>query len=349
MRNPTIRLRDPRRSASGVTAGLAFLFCLQVVAASAAGAQQEPLVPELPPLPPRELPSVVARVNGEEVSRQELLAQAETMRIQAIQAGAGDPGNSEQFLSMVLDALISERLVVDDTQTRGTGPSEAEIEERVKAVVEAYGGDEGFDKALKAQGLDRQYVRRQVTHTLSFDQMMNNEIKPTIEIGEDAIAAYYESNKDNMKVPMLYKLRRILKQVPKEAGAEAEQAARSQLEALRQQAIGGADFAALAKAHSDDEGTREQGGEIPWFPLTGKGGSFETLIAGLEVGQVSEVVETDIGMFLLRLEDRRPERLQTLEEAREQIVNVLSAAEARRVIQGRVQRLRADAKVEVLM
>ncbi len=344
-----LRLRDTRRSTSGLTTGMAFLCCLLLVAANAAGAQQAPQAPKLPPLETGELPDVVARVNGVDVTRQELLAQAETMRLQALQAGAGDPGKSEQFLSMVLDALISERLVVADARTRGTGPSEAQIEERLKAVVAAYGSEEGFDRALKSQGLDRQYVRRQVTQTLSFDQMMNNEIKPAIKIGEDAITGYYERYKDKMKVPTLYKLRRIMKQVPAGAGAEARQAARSQLEAVRQQAVGGADFATLAKEHSDDEGTREQGGELPWFPLTGRGGDFESLIAGLEVGQVSEVVETEVGMFLLRTEGLQPERIKTLEEAREEIVNVLAATEARRVIQGRVESLRGAAKVEILM
>ena len=338
-----------RHTASGITAGLALSICLQLMAANVAGAQQAPRPPQLPPLAADELPDVVARVNGEEIHKQELLAQAETMRLQAFQAGAGDPAKSEQFLSMVLDALISERLVVAESQARGTGPSEAEIDERVKAVITAYGGDEGFERALTAQGLDRQYVRRQVKQTLSFDHMMNNEIKPTIEIGEEAIQAYYDKFKDNMKVPVLYKVRRIMKRIPEGAGDEAGQAARAQLEALRQQAESGADFATLAKEHSDDEGTREQGGEIPWFPLTGRGGSFETLIAELEVGQLSEVVETNVGMFLLRLEETRPERTKTLEEAREEIVNVLAATEARRVIQGRVQRLRADAKVEILM
>ncbi len=330
---------------------LTLFICLQLLMPIAASGQQAPAAPASPAAPSgtAELPDVVARINGEEISKQELLAQAQTMRSQAVQVGAGDPAQSEQFLSMVLDALISERLVHNDSQSRGVGPSAAQIDERVQAVIKAYGGEEGFDKALKAQGLDRQYVQRQVTQTLSFDHMMENEIKPGIEIGEDAIVAYFQRNKDKGKVPTLYKLRRIMKQVPPDAGAEARQAARSQLEAVRQQALGGADFAALAKEHSDDEGTRDKGGEIPWFPLTGRGGDLETLIAGLEVGQVSEIIETQVGMFLMRAEDRKPERPKTLEEAREEIVSGLSAAEARRVIQGRVERLRADAKIEVLM
>ncbi len=339
-----------RRFTSGVTAGLAFFFCLQLVAANTAGAQPTPPAPQPEAF---ELPEIVARVNGEGITRQELRAQAEIMRSQAVQAGQSDPGQTRQFLTVVLDAMISERLVYADSKSRGVGPSEAAIDKGVQDVIAAYQGEEGFERVLKAQGLDRGYVRKQVSQSLSFDHMMNQEIKPGIEVGEEAVQAFYDQNKDTMKVPVLYRVRRIMKRIPTGAGAEIGEAVRTQLEALRQQAIDGADFAALAKEHSDDEGTREQGGEIPWFPLTGRGGRLETLIAELEVGQVSEVVETgiggDVGLFLLRLEDIRPERIKTLEEARGEILNVLAATEARRVIQDRIQRLRADAQVEILM
>ncbi len=335
-----------------LNAARTILFSCLLLAPIAAGAQQAPEAPQTPAQPAAgraDLPAVVARIGGEEISSQELLAQAQMMRGQAVRAGVTDPGQAMQFLVMVLDALISERLVLADSQTRGIAPTDAEIEEKLQAVVAAYGGEERFEQALAAQGLDRRYVRRQVTQTLSFDQMMDREIKPGIEVGEEPIAEFYERNKERFQVPALYKVRRILKRIPREAADEAWQAARSELEALRQQVLGGADFAALAQEHSDDQGTREQGGLVPWFPLPDTKDRFATLIAELEVGQVSEVAELEVGMFLLLLEDRRPERVKTLEEARTEIVNTLTAVEARKVIQERVERLRASADVEILM
>ncbi len=306
--------------------------------------------PELTPIPGAQaLPDVVARVDGDPVTKRELLAQAQTMRIQAIQAGGGDPGQSEQYLALVLDALINERLVYADSQARGIGPSGAEVDQRVQAVIAAYGGEPEFEKALAAQGLDSQYVRRQVTQTLSFDKVMETEIKPNIQVGEEAIQAYYDRYQDQMRVPPYYKVRHIMKQVPENAGFEAREAARTQLEALRQQVVGGADLATLAREHSDDERTREQGGEIPWLVLTGRGGGFEPAVAQLAVGELSGVVETRVGLHLIRLEDRKPERTKTLDEAREEIINILAAIEARQEIQRRVDRLRSGAKVEVLM
>ncbi len=321
-----------------------------------AGAQ-EPAPPATQPpgapLPPiaaaADLPEVVARVNSHEITRRELLAQAHTMRLQAVQAGASDPAASEDFLKFMLDALINERLVYLDSEARGVGPTDSEIDERLQAVVAAYGSEEAFDKALAAQGLDRGYVRQQVAQTLSFDKIMDSEIVPGIELSEEAIAAYYERTREQLRLPATYKVRHVMKVVPEGAGDAARAAARAQLEDLRRQVLAGADLAALAREHSDDARTREQGGELPWIVLTGREGSFEPAVAALSKGELSGVVETEAGLHLIRLEDVRPARVKTLDEARGEIRNALGALEARNEIQRRVEKLKASAQIEVLM
>ena len=334
------------RHAPAVALAAALLPCLQLLGSVSIGAQQ---APQLAPLPTADLPEVVARVNDDPISRRELIARAQSMRLQAVQAGGGDLGQSEQFLPMVLDALIAERLIYADSKTRGLGPSPEEIEQQVQAVIRGWGGEEAFDKALADQGLDRRYVRQQVTHTLFFDKLMESEIQPTIDVPDESVEAYYERHKEQLRVPATYKVRHIMKVVPRDAGDEARQAARSQLEALRQQVESGADLAALAREHSDDARTRDQGGEMPWLVLTGREKEFEPAVAALSVGELSGIVETQVGLHLLRLEDLRPARVQTLEEAGPDIAGALAAAEAKKEIQRRVEDLRAAAKIEILM
>ena len=343
----------PRRCAGQacrISRILAFVTLVAVIVPLTAGSQQAP-AGQLPPLPAaaQQLPDVVAKVNGTAISKQELLAQAQTTRIQAIQGGAKDPAQGAEFLALVLDALINERLVFADSQARGVGATESEVEERVQAVIANYGGEEAFEKAMANQALDRQFVRRQVELTLAFDKVMQNEIVPEIEVGEEAMRSFYESNKERMRVPAYYKLRHIMKQVPANAGAEERDKASTQLAALREMLVGGSDMAQLAKVHSDDERTREEGGEMPWIVLTGRGGNFETAVAALEVGGLSGVVETPVGLHVIELMDRKPARVKTFEEAREEIRNMLGAVEARQEIQRRVADLKADAQIEILM
>ncbi len=352
----------PRRSAGHASsriniagifarAALAALILTPMFAQTAAWAQAAAAAPALPPLPPaaQALPDVVATIDGDEISKQELLARAQTMRFQAMQGGAEDPAQAEEFLPFLLDALISERLVYADSKARGVSASEAEVSERVQAVIAGYGGEEGFASALAAQGLDREYVRRQVELNMAFDKVMQNEIVPELEIAEETMRAYYESSKEQMRLPASYKVRHIMKQVPANAPAEEREKARTQLAALREMIAGGAELAQLAKVHSDDERTKDDGGEMPWLVLTGRGGEFDTAVAALEVGGLSDVVETPVGLHVLQLMDRRPERVKTFEEASGEIRNALGAVMAREEIQRRVAALRASASIEILM
>ena len=113
MRTRTSAPRHPARAPleTSVLAALAAIL-LQLHSPALAGAQQV-AGPGLAPLPAaQELPDVVARVDGDPITKRELLAQAQTMRLQAVQAGAEDPGPLEGFFDLVLDALIAERLRV---------------------------------------------------------------------------------------------------------------------------------------------------------------------------------------------------------------------------------------------
>ncbi len=307
--------------------------------------------PQLPPLKidVSQIPDIVARIDGDSITKRELLAQSQTMRIQALQAGAADPADNEDFLSFVLDALIGERLIFADGEKRGVGVTDTEATERVEAIIKAYGGQEAFEKALEEQGLDRAYVQRQVKQSMTIDKLMEGEIMPTIKLADEDLKAYYDRFSDQMKVPTTYKVRHIMKRFPPEGKAAVEQTATGELEGLRKLVEEGGDFAALATLHTDDERSREQGGELPWMALTGREGKFGETVAQLDVGGMSGVIESAEGLHLIQLVERRPERTRTFEEARPEINNILGAYEAREEIQRRITDLKGSAKIEILI
>lgn len=326
----------------------AFAFCVLALGGLQAMAQQAPAVPPLP-IGAESLPDIVAKVNGDPITKSELLNQAQSMRQQSLGVGSPDPAQSADFLRFVLDALIGERLVFIDVESRDLGPTDGEVDDQLAAVIRTYGGEASFDQALARQGVDRSYVRKQIRQSLAIDKVMDGEIKPDIQISEDQIKAYYDRQGSSLILPASYRLRHILKTVPQGTDTAAKQAARAQLESVRGQLVAGGDFAALAKEHSDDAGTKEKGGEMPWIVFSGFEKSFEDAVSQLEIGELSGVVETRIGLHLLELLEVRSQRPKTLDEARPEINQVLSTQAARAAIQRRVEQLRAAASVEILM
>ncbi len=89
--------------------------------------------------------------------------------------------------------------------------------------------------------------------------------------------------------------------------------------AILGKAKAGEDFAALAKAHSQDKGSASKGGDLGFF---GKGQmvkEFEQATAKLKAGEISDLVKSSFGYHIIKLEETKPESIQPFAEVREQL------------------------------
>ena len=85
---------------------------------------------------------------------------------------------------------------------------------------------------------------------------------------------------------------------------DKEEEARAALERIRK----GEDFAAVAKEVSTDTGTKDNGGDLGWFPRGMMAEEFEAAAFALQPGQVSDVVRTSYGYHIIKVEERDPNR-----------------------------------------
>lgn len=296
------------------------------------------------------LPEVVARVDAHEIRRAELLAQAQIMRLQMLQAGQLDPGAVPGFLGQVLDAMIGERLVYADLERRGRTIADAEIDRAVAAMAERQGGEQTFEESLVAQGTDLAALRHQLRQNLTIEKILMDGLAADVELGESTLRDYYDSRPREHQVPERHKVRHILKALPPDASADEVDRLSSELLALREQVLAGADFAALARDHSDDVQSADRGGELPWVRVSQRSSDFERAASSLgTVGQLSEIVRSPVGLHLIQLVDRTPPRVRSFEEMRPEIAARLTALEVRRQILERVESLRAKASIEILI
>lgn len=102
--------------------------------------------------------------------------------------------------------------------------------------------------------------------------------------------------------------------------ARTESTAKAEASALHAKLVAGANFAELAKKHSDDDSTRASGGELPAFSRGAMVSEFEAAAFAVPVGKFSEPFKTKYGYYLIEVTERRPypfERVRaTLEFAR---------------------------------
>lgn len=120
---------------------------------------------------------------------------------------------------------------------------------------------------------------------------------------------------------------------------------RAEADAALKQLQGGALFEAMAMEKSIDQGTRFNGGDMGYFTTDIMPQAYKGVLATAKTGDTVGPVQVDGGWALLRVEDRRPEQLPTLEEERPIIMRYLIYNQ----VAGMLNSLRKKAKVELLV
>ena len=116
---------------------------------------------------------------------------------------------------------------------------------------------------------------------------------------------------------------------------DAEALAKAQ--EIRQKIVDGGDFAALARAESNDGGSNVKGGDLGFLKRGQIVPSFEEAVFGLPVGELSQPVKTTYGYHIIKVDEKKPTR--TFEELRPELERNLQN-EASRKAAGRISRPR---------
>jgi len=123
-----------------------------------------------------------------------------------------------------------------------------------------------------------------------------------------------------------------------------EAAARKQAEDLLAKVKAGEDFAALAKAHSDDAGTKANGGDLDYFGHGRMVPEFENVAFAMQPGQVSDVVKTQFGFHIIKLTDKKPGTTRSLDEVKSQITEQLKFRRAQEGVEAQARALQSKIK-----
>ena len=145
------------------------------------------------------------------------------------------------------------------------------------------------------------------------------------EISDAEIELYYSQNQYRFEQPERVKLRHILF-MPDDESQEQTDAALGEAEGILQQLRDGADFAEMAKEHSDDPGNADRGGDLGWVSRGMMDPAFEEAGFALQVGEMTEApVKSQFGYHLIQLDERQTGSVKPLSEVREVIRGDLQA------------------------
>lgn len=154
----------------------------------------------------------------------------------------------------------------------------------------------------------------------------------------------YVVDKEKFRVPEQVSVSHILFETRKQSPEAALALAREAQAKL----AAGAEFAAVAKELSEDQATKRGGGKLGWFAAGDYDAPFSKAAFDLKkVGDVSAPVLAGDGYHLIRLEGRRPERVRTFDEVKDQLMAELRQGYVNEQRDGRMAAIRSDPTLKV--
>lgn len=148
-------------------------------------------------------------------------------------------------------------------------------------------------------------------------------LEASMQDDDAAIKAYYEQNQQRFGEPEQRRASHILLDLPAASDTKERELARekvlAQARELVQSLRKGADFGALARQYSKDSGSASQGGDLGFFAREAMVRSFADAAFSLKAGDISDPVESEFGVHIIRLQEVRPGRVKPLEQVRGEI------------------------------
>jgi len=322
-------------------------------AAAAASAQSGPgpagapaAAPPAKPLP-AQIPDVVARVNGEDVKKGEL-----DMAVRSLEDRARSAVPAEQrdaVFRQVLDRIIGFHLLVQEAKARKVVAPPWEVDSQVDQIKKQFPTEDAFNQMLQARGVSLEQLRADTAQTIAVNVMLKNELEPKIAVTEADRKKFYDENRARFRQEDSVHASHILIRTPEQADAAAKAKARSQAGDLLAQLNKGADFADLAKKHSQDPGSAPNGGDLGFFSKGQMVPAFEQAAFGLKPGQTSDIVETPFGYHIIRVSEAKAGRDLNYDEVKAQIDDYLKQQLRDQKSQEFVDQLKAKSKVEIFI
>jgi peptidyl-prolyl cis-trans isomerase SurA len=220
----------------------------------------------------------------------------------------------------ILDRIIDEKLIEQEARKSGIRVTSKEIEGAIEDVKQKNKiNQEEFEKILAAEGLTLEAFKKELERRILRTKFVTSAVKVEQKAGEKELIEFFQENVNQYRVNASYRPAHILFLVSQEATPEQIQGIRKKSQRVLERIKEGADFAEMAMAYSEDNASRKEGGDLGYFKKGELLPALEKEAMGLQVGEVSGPIRTELGFHILKLLDRKGGTPPPFEEIKERV------------------------------
>jgi parvulin-like peptidyl-prolyl isomerase len=270
-------------------------------------------------------------VNDNKISEKEFDLACEDFK-----AKTGKPNLTQKEAIAIANQLIDAQLLLEEANQKNIEVGDDEINNYLDGIKKNYPNEDDFIKALANIGDTVDSFKEKIKRDMILRKYLNDDFYSNIEIDENKIKEFYTEHEDHFVSSEKVNASHILfNETDKEKAEE-----------IRKLLVDGKDFAETAKEYSQCP-SKSKGGELGLF---GKGQmvpEFENAAFNLNIGEISELVKTQFGYHIIKVNSKQDQQKLTYDMAKESIRKQLIQDIVNKNLMDKINNLREEAKIEI--
>jgi peptidyl-prolyl cis-trans isomerase SurA len=224
------------------------------------------------------------------------------------------PEEVAQFQKQVLEQMVSDKLFLKEAKNDTTievRPEEVQqaLDEHIARVIENFGSEDAFLKALSAEGMTLRDLQKQYEQEIQNNLLRQRYIQRklyNVSVSKFEVEKFYHDFRDSIpNQPEGVKLAHILLSI--KTSSAIEDSVKAEAEKLRQRILDGADFASISSQYSS-MGAGTNGGDLGFVSSDDMVPEFAAAAFKLNEGEISGVVRTQFGYHIIKCEGKNGEK-----------------------------------------
>ena len=225
-----------------------------------------------------------------------------------------NPEEYERIKKQVLESLVEQKILLtkadEDTITVTDREVDRYLEEQIRTLISRAGSESALESAFQSPMKKiRRDLRSETENRLKIETLRRKKFAE-VKVSRREVEEFYEMYQDSLPVlKETVDISHILKQI--KSGESSRDAALTKIGEIKDKVDAGEDFAELAQNYSEDPATSVRGGDLGFIKRGDLVTEFEEVAFNLEPGDISGIVETQFGFHIIKMIEKRGEKIQT--------------------------------------
>jgi peptidyl-prolyl cis-trans isomerase SurA len=290
------------------------------------------------------LDRVVAKVNSEIITLSSVKERVELLKLKL----RGDyKGSEEEILDQALNTIVDEKLQLQEGKKRGLQVDDSAVEAAIKDIEKKNDLQEGqLAVMLESEGRTIESYKNHIRDQILLSKVVRFGMGSRVSISERKIAKYYHSNQKDFWEPGKSRVRHILILIEEGLSVDKKKEKYLLAKSILREVKGGRDFAAVAKVYSEDISASE-GGDVGFVEKGKMVPEFESAVYRMKEGEISDIVETEYGYHIIKVDKVLAGRTLPLRDVKNKIQFILSSKKQKSAYDEWMNELKRTAFIEI--